>query len=41
MNNKLKYFLLVATTAAAIGAVYTLSTFMNLPEDFDWEADDE
>ncbi len=41
MNNRLKFFMLVASTAAAVGIAYTILAFTNVPEDFDWEEDDE
>lgn len=41
MSKRLKYFIFIASTMAAVGVVYTLSSIMNMPETFDWEEDDE
>jgi len=39
--NKLKKALVIATIVGAVGVSYALYTLRGLPENFDWESDDE
>jgi hypothetical protein len=38
---KIKYILFLMSLMAAAGLTYTVVMLKNIPESFDWEADDE
>lgn len=38
---KIKYILFILSLVAAVGISYATATLRNMPEDFDWEPDDE
>ena len=38
---KIKYILFLMSLMAAAGFTYTVVMLKNIPESFDWEADDE
>jgi hypothetical protein len=38
---KIKYIIFVISLLSAAGLAYTIATLKNIPESFDWEADDE
>jgi hypothetical protein len=38
---KIKYLLFIVSLVAAVGISYATATLRNMPEEFDWEEDDE